>query len=125
MKGILFSLIPFAVFAFISCDRTAVDENFEEARLLFSKSAELILETTSKINSVNDSLSVDSLINIYNKEITDINFSFPPETDLKLTEQENDSLFKLIESMHKIKAEKLKSLAFVPTDSIIQENVGM
>lgn len=107
------------LFLFIACGKNNDSDNYEEARLLFSQSAELIIDTTQKIELSNDSSAIDSLSRLYEKKITDINFSIPPETDLKLTEQENDSLFKLMVNMQRTKEDKLKKLAESLPDTIM------
>ena len=119
-----------AVFSFIilvffltSCEKKESNDNSEEARQLFSESADLILDITSKINSASDSTTIDSLSRLYEKRITDINFSYPAETDLKLTEQENDSLFKLIVSMKNVKSDKLQKLSISRLDTLSPEEI--
>ena len=104
-----------------ACVNKEGNSNEEEARFLFNESAELIIDITKKFNLASDSLSIDSINKIYEKRITEINFSFPSETDLKLTEQENDSLFKLIERMQFEKSEKLRIFAIVNTDSLTKK----
>lgn len=99
----------------IACNRKEDTMKSEEARDLFSNSAKFIQSINRSMMSATDSSYVDSLSKVFEKGITDVNFSFPPQTDFKLTEQENDSLFKLMEEMRCIKQEKLKS--FVSSDS--------
>ena len=59
----------------------------------------------------NDTATVDSLAMAYDKKLTEVNFSVPFLTDVKLTEQENDSLKKLINNFVKTKAAKMKELS--------------
>lgn len=102
----------------ISCHNNKENSDEEEARALFSQSVNLILEFTSKIKIATDSMQVDSLSEIFEKKITDINFRFPSNTDFKLTEQENDSLFHLMEIYRKEKNIKYNSLSIQSCDSI-------
>lgn len=92
-----------------------------EARNLFRNSASNIIEFTEKIWNATDSTSVDSISSLFEKKMIEINFSFPPQTDLKITEQENDSLFYLLQKFTQIKKEKLQELSKTPTDSIPQD----
>lgn len=119
--GILFSA-TFSLLHFYSCKPEVKSEKDEEARELFRQSAELLNEATQKISFAKDSMEIDSLSLNYEKRITDINFSFPPKTDYKLTEQENDSLFKLIKILQDIKELKLEDLHKVHQDTI---NTGL
>ena len=108
----------------LSCSTNKESDNNEEARLLFHRSAQLIKETTHNMKIAADSASIDSLSRLYEKKITEINFSFAPETDFKLTEQENDSLFKLIGSMKTVKYNKLKEFSIILGDSLdLQDNL--
>lgn len=94
----------------ISCTKNEDKIKNEEARDLFRESAETIKEFTELISYAVKIDEIDSIQFIFEKKITDINFSFSPETDLKLTEQENDSLFKLLEEMKNVTQRKMKIL---------------
>lgn len=102
-----------------ACEKKTVNDKEEDARNLFVESETLMRETMHQYISSNDSLVIDSIENAYEKKITEINFSYPPQTDLKLTEQENDSLFKLIEEMRQVKKERLFELSHQMRDSLI------
>lgn len=119
--GILLSA-TFFLLHFYSCKAEVKSEKDEEARELFRQSAELLNEATQKISIAKDSMEIDSLSLNYEKRITDINFSFPPKTDYKLTEQENDSLFKLIKILQDVKKLKLEDLHKAYQDTI---NTGL
>ena len=97
------------------------NKNLLLPRQLFSQSAELLNDEIKNIFNMRDSLEVDSLHEALEKKLVDINFSYPPETDLLLTEQENDSLFKLLSVFRNIKEEKLKEFHINKTDTIENE----
>lgn len=111
---LIWSLVSFMLF---SCIKKEDNDTSDEARDLFSLSADLIIDITDMIKTAGDSIQVDSLSQLFEKRITEINFAFPPETDMKLTEQENDSIFKLIESLRSVKKDKLISLSVQIPDS--------
>ena len=115
----LLSLIsPFIFFSIFSCTSKEKTESTEEARDLFSKSAELIIHTTNQIKDAKDSLEIDSLTYVFEKRITEINFEYPPQTDFKLNEIENDSLYNLLTIMTKEKKSKLSQFSVILKDSI-------
>ena len=97
------------------------NKNLLLPRQLFSQSAEILNDEIKNIFNMRDSLEVDSLHEALEKKLVDINFSYPPETDLLLTEQENDSLFKLLSVFRNIKEEKLKEFHINKTDTIENE----
>ena len=112
---LLFSFILISLF---SCKEKHKTISSQEAEELFNNSAELIINVTSQINQACDSAAVDSLYAVYEKKITDINFSVPPETDLKLTEQENDSLFRLQQRLNLIVKMRLEMFHKTYADTI-------
>ncbi|MCH5236348.1 MAG: hypothetical protein J1E95_00940 [Muribaculaceae bacterium] len=81
-----------------SCNVRKEHDNREEPEKLFTKTIEFLSESISKIEEMNDSNDVSNLIENVDKGLTAINFSVPPATDYKLSEQENDSIIKLMES---------------------------
>ena len=111
-------LLLFFIFLFISCQNKKSPDNSVEAHKLFSNTVDLIWDFSSQIRDASDSLSVDSLQNLFEKRMVDINFSVLPETDLKLTEEENDSIFYLMTLMQQTTAKKLKELSIIVADSV-------
>lgn len=102
----------------VSCRKKEESHGEDEARELFKNSIELISKYTEDIKLANDSSSVDSLYKDFEKEISNVNFSFPPETDFKLSEQENDSIFDLLLKLNLTRKVKLESLNKNVNDSI-------
>jgi len=87
LAGILF--LP-AILA--GCAKKAPDSNREEARQLFSKSIGLIKRYTDSISAARDSTSLFDLDNRFNTSLANLNFEYPSDTDLALSEGENDTL---------------------------------
>ena len=112
---ILFFSLLGITFSTTACSHKKDTIDNEEAGYLYNSSLTLISELTSEISRANDSLSVDSLFNLFEKRLTNLNFTVAPETDLKLTEQENDSIFILINKLIETKREKLCDLSKVDT----------
>lgn len=107
-----FALVIFNCGFFQSCRKQPDNSAAEmEARNLFTKSVETISHFSKEIEHAQDSLTVDSLETAFEKSLTEINFSFPPQTDYKLTEQENDSIFILLGNLKKTIEAKLSSLS--------------
>lgn len=109
--------ILFLVIFLTSCEKREDKIVNEDARRLFNESAQMIADITTKVQNATDSSGIDSLNRIFEKRITEINFSVPSETDLKLTEEENDSIFKLMKELKKQMSEKLISFSVV-ADSV-------
>lgn len=109
------------VCALCACEKKEVSDNSPEARELFNRSAALIIETTNSLQSAKDITELDSLNSTYEKRITDLNFQYPPQTDYKLTEEENDSLSRLMKRMEYMKKEKIREFEKQETDTIPNE----
>ena len=108
----------------VACqNKDSKDKNDEEASHLFTKSAELIISFTNQLENAQDSTSIDSIINNLEKKLVDLNFSFPPNTDLKLTEQENDSLYKLMQKYKEVRNKRLHNPYILKEDSIRKDSI--
>ena len=102
---------------FLSCKKKLETNGNEEARKLYEKSIELIQDYTNRLENLNDLASIDSISNLFEKKLVDLNFKFPPNTDLRLSEQENDSLYCLLHNYRNLKEKKIKNLVIPPSDS--------
>ena len=111
-------ILIIGIFFLFSCHNKILQDQREEARKLFEQSANLISQCIVNVNNAKDSMEVSNVNEFFEKKITDINFSVPPKTDLKLSEQENDSLFKLLQIYKKTQIIKLKELSIIEIDSI-------
>lgn len=119
-KGFL--LLFFCSAGLISCNKPLDNSSLEATTLLFKESTQLIKETCNKFKEAKDSTELDSLSDLFEKRFTDLNMKFPSNTDLNMTEQDNDSIFKLITLLRNIKENKLKEFSLnvdtLSTDSI-------
>lgn len=111
------------VMLFSSCVRNNIPVSHEAAGQMFEKSIQLLATYTDSISKASDSIQVEALINAYEYKINAVNFEFPPDTDLRLTEEENDSLIKMTDRLVEARKERLNYFAhpvnvMVPTDSI-------
>ncbi len=86
-------------------------------RDLFNQSISLLEKNIHTIINTTDSAKLDSVYNLYEEELTALNLKFPPETDFKMTESENDTLITLITRINHLRDSLLKSFA---TKSIAQ-----
>lgn len=103
-------IVLFLIMGIISCVSNKKKTSTEESSVLFQNSVLIYNEYSDKIALIPDSIAMDSLLNEMDRQITDLNFSFAANTDLNLTEQENDSLFKLMNRVLILKKEKLAQI---------------
>lgn len=122
MKRIYLMGLTLVFLSLVSCGKKEKNEEEAPARSLFKESTQLISVTTKKIQQAKDSTAIDSLIDLFEKNLTDLNFKYPPETDMELTEQENDSIIKLVEKMQTVTKGRLKNLSKHNTGTIPDPN---
>ena len=99
------SLLPFS-----SCGNVKTDNGEAMADQLFEKSANVIKGYTDSLANVADSATLRRLKDGLNEKMSKINFQFPADTDLKLSEEENDSLIRLIDRLVETIREKEAAL---------------
>ena len=113
-------LFPFS----LCCCKEKKDENSNiAADKLFEKSLLLLTAYTDSLKTARDSAHVESLARAFESKINAVNFEFPPDTDLKLSQEENDSLIKMTDRLVDARISRLKWFATpsqdsVPTDSL-------
>lgn len=110
----------FCILGLVSCQEKKKVSDMGNANILFVKTTQLLIEKTSEIEQLSDSMALIGLEEEINKALTTINFSVPPQTDFLLSEQENDSIIKLMENFKESLQERYKALSatIYLTDSI-------
>ena len=123
MKAIYLAAI-LGMTAMLSCHRNNNEGNHEVARQLFMKSMYLTEEYIDSLEQAKDSAAVNRMVEDFNLKITTVNYEFPPDTDLDLSEEENDSLIRMFKRIDSTVDKKLKDFAgksandSIPADSI-------
>ena len=87
-----------------SCRREKNKSLADTSELLFQKSEQLIRVYIDSIKNAKDSLALYSIIKNFDGKITNLNYEFPPDADLAMSEEENDSLITLYKKLEAIKA---------------------
>ena len=115
-----------AVTVLLSCHGNADHENNEAARQLFLKSKHLTEEYIDSLEHAKDSTAINRMVENFNIKLTTVNYQFPPDTDLDLTEEENDSLIRMFKRVESTVSKKLKGFAAKePTDSLAKDSVAI
>ncbi|MDE7160846.1 MAG: hypothetical protein K2O24_08410 [Muribaculaceae bacterium] len=76
-----------------ACAEQQQDSLQPEARELFRESAAHIRAYTDSMSRAKDSVSWATLDRRFEERITRLNFKYPPDTDLHLSQGENDTLY--------------------------------
>lgn len=116
-------LIPIAIIPIFSIGCTNKTENnrHDFARQLFERSAVLTKMYIDSLSNASDYTEIQRIALNFNNRITSLNYEFPPDTDLELNEEENDSLIKLNKMFTKMMHVKdsIISHPTVANDSVI------
>lgn len=117
-KNIILSYI-FLLLLSGGCKKSGESGSADPSNLLFNKSEALIRLYIDSVKNATDSLKLYEIISHFDNKMTNLNYEFPPDTDLMMSEEENDSLIKLYKKWEKVKA-KQDSIVMkrLPSDSV-------
>lgn len=108
-----------------SCERKPDTSGRENAKLLYSQSVNLIHLYLDSVTNCRDSAAVAELNDNFVESVARLNFRFPPNTDLHLTENENEILAKMTSRFAGLSRLRLKKLAGHPADSLRRDSSKM
>ena len=112
------SLLP----CFTFCAEKNKEVKERASTLLFSEISQLYKTYTDSVETSNSIEEINFYKENFEKKITDINYSYPPNTDLEMTEEENDSIIKLNKKYKNRVEEKIREIGntriLLDTDSI-------
>lgn len=93
MKVLLYTLgYVCALGMLLSCSSKDNGSRKPEARSLYEKSFQLTTLYTDSLIAARDSAEVERLSKAYSDALTELNYSFPADIDLEISEGENDTL---------------------------------
>lgn len=106
-----------------SCSKKEISADHDEAEKLFEKTLALVNSFTDSIRNASDSAQVRRLATVFEAKINNLNFEFPPDTDFNLTEEENDSIIKVIDLLVSEQSLRLRSFANKKNDTIPETGI--
>lgn len=112
---------------FISCHKPQGNPLRSEAMELYSKSVRLLKVYTDSIANATDSASLLDLQERFTSALTTLNFKYPSETCLEISEGENDTLTNLTERIIFLKDSLLFRYAhpIEETDSLASDSIQL
>lgn len=94
-----------------SCKENKNTLNHDHARELFIKSMYLAEKCIDSIENAADSATIIRILDNFNTQLTAVNYQFPPDTDLELSEEENDSLIRLFKRLDSTTRTRYKKIS--------------
>lgn len=89
----------------------------DDATILYNKTLQLISQYSDSLSNAPDSMVIMEVMTHFNEKLDSLNFSVPPDTDLKISEGENDTLYLSIEKIRLLYDERLKRMAGRETEN--------
>lgn len=108
-----------------SCSSGMETTHARSATELYNNSVKLIKNYTDSLLLARDSVRVNTLADNLNEELTTLNFKYSPNSDILLSEGENDTLAYMVEKFVKLKNEQLYGFAhpIVRSDSLSSDTL--
>lgn len=109
------------------CTQEKKHKDRSEATDMFNRICKLTEEYTGKLSAVSDSSSWANACTEYEDKLDKISFSYPPDTDLLLTEGQNDTIHSLMLEYIKARDKKIQDLLHpeVELDSLVITDSAM
>lgn len=105
----LFSVMLLTAVGLIGCN-TSKEHHTRTGETLYREMCQLIRSYTDSLQASKDTVSFKRLSSAYEDKMTKLNFRYPADTDLELTEAENDTLNQLMTAYLKVRDSHLKDL---------------
>lgn len=114
-------VILLAVIMLASCSSEKQKKDRSGADDMFGKISALVTDYTLKVSEASDSASWAEACSEFEEKLDKINFSYPPDTDILLTEGQNDTIQSLIQEYVKARDLRIHELLhpIIETDSIV------
>lgn len=134
MKTIAITAIIAAVSVFGSaCRREKGVDDRTQAEEMYARICELTRAYTERLHDAPDTTDWAVLCGEYEEKLDKISLSYPPDTDILLTEGQNDTIYSLMQDYSKARSRRIHGLRFpedepdtaVVTDSLTAEEEDM
>lgn len=112
----LLTIVGIVVTLATACQPNHTDPRRSMANDIFRKNIRLLTLYTDSIGQATDSAAVYQMMEDYDKRLTAIYFNHLPDTDLEITEAENDTLVIMTRRLLQLRDKRLYGFAH-PSDS--------
>lgn len=113
------------VLAASSCGGKDKDTNCPEpSETLYKLTRELIKTYSDSIQHAPDSLDLSTVFSRFNAKLDSLNFTVPPDTDLKLSEGENDTIFEDLRKLRELYEKKMNKFIITQNDTCQQSVIS-
>lgn len=102
------------------CRQETASEDRSNAEEMYRRICELTKEYTVRLEYAPDSADWAQLCSEFEEKLDKVSFSYPPDTDLLLTEGQNDTIHALMQEFVKARGERIHGILhpIVETDTV-------
>lgn len=122
MKALIYiSTVALSFSVVVACSSENKLKDRSDARDMFCHITALTKSYISKVEAAQDSAAWAAVCLEFEDSLDKVNFRYPADTDLLLSEGQNDTICNLMQTYVKVRDERLKTLmspVAVPTDSL-------
>ena len=108
--NVLFTVVGFVLLFFTACSREKSTKDRSQADEMFARICRLTEEYTQRLEAAPDSADWASICSEFEEKLDKISFSYPPDTDLLLTEGQNDTIHSLMQDFVKVRDGRIHEL---------------
>lgn len=113
------SMVTLLALPLSGCGNKDTSADHDVAHQLFIKSVRMISVYIDSISNAPDSAALQRIDRNFNAKLTTLNYEFPPDIDLELNEEENDSLIRMHKRYVRMRFRR-DSILLHPADSVAQ-----
>ena len=120
-KTIFIAILSLVCLCVTGCSKEKKHVDRSDAKKMFERICKLTSEYTDILANSADSSSWAKATSEYEEKLDKINFSFPPDTDLLLTEGQNDTIHTLMLAYIKARDERIHEILYpvAEVDSLV------
>lgn len=114
-------LLSLGAICCIGCSQEKNDKDRSLAYDMFTRICNLTKESTILLSKVNDSVAWATACSDFEEKLDKISFSYPPDTDLLLTEGQNDTINTLLQEYIHMRDKRIHDILYpqIVVDTIV------
>lgn len=109
-RNTFFALLAIVCIGFCGCNKENSSKDRRDASEMFEKICRLTEEYTGKLEEAPDSADWAALCTEFEEKLDKVNFSYAPDTDLLLTEGQNDTIQSLLQEYVRIRDQRIHGI---------------
>ena len=119
LTSLLIGILIFCSLMLESCNMGNGNQDDGQAAILYDKSVRLITAYTDSMSRAADTIAIQQLSERFEQQLDRLNNNVPAETDLRMSEGQNDTLAYLVEKWIQTRDKSLKkATGVIEADSI-------